>query len=688
MAKWYEKHLRRILVDMHIQDWDPSFLGEVSPEEYVELMVRGNATAAMVYANSHVGLCYWPTRTGKMHGGLNGRDFFGQVLKLCREQGLAFEAYYSLIYNNWAFVNYPEWRMQPLTNSGLPRSRYGWCCPNSSGYREFVTAQIEELFSEYRCDGVFFDMTFWPDVCYCPDCVARYRLEKGVDPPREVDWSSPAWFEFLRWREDCIYEFGAFATAEARRVQPGITVTHNFATVLAGPMLGEPFRMFENCDYLSGDFYGDPMQQSVVCKTFHALSKSRPFEFHTSRCLGLYDHVTLKTSENLASCAFLAPAHAAAFMFIDAIDPVGTMCAPIYPVLGSIFGRMAEYEPYSGGNLVADVAVFFSNESKFDPDSTEKRLRWGSSMPHWNAVLGACSMLKESHIPFGVVTKHNLPDLARYQVLVLPDVLVMSDDEVAAVRSFVKKGGGVYASCRTSARGADGTRQDDFMLADVLGVSFDGDRPEKLSFLSAGDDTCKRWFDPQEHMIHNGPVERVRPGDAQVRATLTLPYTDPNGGELFGPTFVSIHSNPPGPTGTDPALLSHSYGSGKAFYCVAALEAVDNPVNGRVFTHIIRELLSRPTCFEADIHPCIEVVVLDQPKNRRMLVSFVSAQAQAPNIPVTGTCRVRAPEGCTPTGLVRLPDESPVEFTVTDKGYAEFLVENIEVFEQFMLSYA
>ena len=67
MSTWYEKRRRRILVDMHIPDWDPSFLSEVSPERYVELMLEANATAAMVYANSHVGLCYWPTNTGKMH---------------------------------------------------------------------------------------------------------------------------------------------------------------------------------------------------------------------------------------------------------------------------------------------------------------------------------------------------------------------------------------------------------------------------------------------------------------------------------------------------------------------------------------------------------------------------------------------------------------------------------------------
>jgi len=672
---------------MHIPQWNAAFLSKVSPERYVDLMVRANATAVMVYANSHVGLCNWPTRTGEMHAGLNGRDFFGSVLALCRKRKLGFVAYYSLIFNNWAFINHPEWRIVPLTGNNLPPGRYGWCCPNSPGYRDFVTAQIEELFSRYECDGVFYDMTFWPEVCYCAHCVARYRREKGAEPPRKVDWNSPGWLEFQRWREACIDEFAEFVTAATRKVRPQMTVTHQFSTILAGPMLGVPFSLANHSDYLSGDFYGEAIQQSIVCKAFHALSKNRPFEFHTSRCLSLNDHVTIKSPHRLASQAFLAPAHSSAFMFIDAIDPVGTLSDPVYSLLGSVFERMAKYEPFAGGKLLGDVAVYLSNESKFDPDSSDEALAWASPMPHWEALLGACRALKEAHIPFGVVTKYNLDELDGYHVLVLPEVLLMDEQEVEIVRSFVENGGGLYASGRTSTRRMDGTVPGDFMLGEVFGVSHTGQHPERLTFLSAAAPTCREWFDPQEHVIHTGAVQRVESRGADVWATLTLSYTDPDGGELFGPTFSSIHSNPPGPTGSEPALVANTYGLGKVFYSTAALEATDHPINRSVFAHIIGRLLSHPRWFEADIHPCVEVVAFDQPGNARMLVSLVNAQAQTPNVAVTGVCRVRVPPGRTARRLVKLPDETPIDFNVTDRGYAEFLVDRLEVFEQFMLLY-
>ena len=68
--KWYQKHLRRNLVDMHIEDWSEEFLSGLDPEEYVENLKIGRINAPMLYLQSHVGLCYWPTKSGKMHNGL------------------------------------------------------------------------------------------------------------------------------------------------------------------------------------------------------------------------------------------------------------------------------------------------------------------------------------------------------------------------------------------------------------------------------------------------------------------------------------------------------------------------------------------------------------------------------------------------------------------------------------------
>jgi hypothetical protein len=67
--RWYQEAYRRIVIDMHIPDWDERFLSKFDSHTYVEMLKRCHAQSAVVYAHSHVGLFYYPTQVGKMHKG-------------------------------------------------------------------------------------------------------------------------------------------------------------------------------------------------------------------------------------------------------------------------------------------------------------------------------------------------------------------------------------------------------------------------------------------------------------------------------------------------------------------------------------------------------------------------------------------------------------------------------------------
>ena len=110
--QWYEKAYRRNVIDMHITDWDERFLSEFDAEKYVEMLVLSQAQSAVVYGHSHVGYCYYPTKVGHMHRGLKGRNIFGEVVDACHRNGIAVVAYYSLIYDDWAYRQNPDWRIR------------------------------------------------------------------------------------------------------------------------------------------------------------------------------------------------------------------------------------------------------------------------------------------------------------------------------------------------------------------------------------------------------------------------------------------------------------------------------------------------------------------------------------------------------------------------------------------------
>ena len=101
--KWYSKSYRRHLCDMHIEDWKDEFLSKFSAEQYFENLIKADVQSAMIYLQSHVGYCYYPTKSGKMHNAfINREDEIRRLVEMCRNAGIYVTGYYSLIYNTWA----------------------------------------------------------------------------------------------------------------------------------------------------------------------------------------------------------------------------------------------------------------------------------------------------------------------------------------------------------------------------------------------------------------------------------------------------------------------------------------------------------------------------------------------------------------------------------------------------------
>lgn len=70
------RRYRRLVLDMHIPDWEPGLLAAFDPERIADLLVAGRINYATVYAQSSTGHCYWPTTVGKAHAATRQRDLF------------------------------------------------------------------------------------------------------------------------------------------------------------------------------------------------------------------------------------------------------------------------------------------------------------------------------------------------------------------------------------------------------------------------------------------------------------------------------------------------------------------------------------------------------------------------------------------------------------------------------------
>ncbi len=665
---------------MHIDDWDESFLSKLDPAEYVRLLKGANVQSAMVYANSHIGLSYWPTATGTMHAGVRGRDVFGEIVGGCKREGLDVIAYYSLIFNNRAYADHPEWRIvdvegRPARDMPGRFGRYGTVCPNNDEYRAFVEAQVAELLPRYPVDGIFFDMCFWPACCYCDACRARYGRDVGGDMPTIVNWEDPAWIAFQRQREEWIAEFGMFARNLAQRLQPGISVEHNSSVYTSGWRLATNLGLVAANTYIGGDLYGGADEQSFVCKLYENITGDRPFEFMTSRCYpNLSEHTSTKPKDLLEQQVYVALAHHGAFLFIDAIDPDGTLHAPLYDTMGEIFRESQRYEPYLEGERVQDVGIYFSFDSKFDPaENGQKTTAPGVNVPHLKSALALTRVLREAHVAFGVTTKLNLSDLSRWQAIVLPSPIVLDDAELKALRAYVERGGRLVAGGRMPPE-----------LCDLFGITIEGE-VRGMSYIApaAAGAAFFPGFDAAYPLsVPRTQVKARAAADSELLATVTLPYTDPSDGRHL----ASIHSDPPGVRTDYAALVRRLIGKGAMIWCSATLEAIDVPQHARALAAILRSLLPDGPSFESDAHPSLEITMYRQDAGRRLQLNLVNVQPKLPTIPLRDI-RVRIRTARPPTRAVLLPDETPMA-TTHDGAYAEITVPEVRAFAMLTLDLA
>lgn len=338
---WLEKCYSRMLIDNHITDLNPRFMSRFDPAEYVRMLKLSGVESSMVYACDHNGNSYYPTKVGHMHAGLNGRDIFGETVRGLADAGIIPVAYHTIIHHNWSAKTHPQWQMRDRTGNNHG-NRYYWSCPNNDEYVEFCCTEISEILA-YPVAGIFIDMTFWPTVCCCDSCRAKFRAATGAEIPEVIDWRDPAWVRFQRWREDSMAEYAMKLTGHARKARPGVTVTHQFSPVLHGWFLGASSGIAEASDYTSGDFYGGRLQQRFGAKAFSAYTNMQPYEFMTSRCVSLHDHTSTKSDEELYLHAATTLANGGAYFFIDAINPDGTLNEHFYKRLGKIVRKL---EPF------------------------------------------------------------------------------------------------------------------------------------------------------------------------------------------------------------------------------------------------------------------------------------------------------------------------------------------------------
>jgi len=512
------------------------------------------------------------------------------------------------------------------------------------------------------------DITFWPVVCFCDSCKAKYAQETKKEIPHILDWSNPEWVKFQRTRERWLNEFAQEITLSIRKQRPDISIVHQFSPVMLGWYFGQNCEFYKASDYSSGDFYGGKDQQRLATKVFSAFSQKIPYEFMTSRCVSLADHTSTKSESEMICSAATTYANGGATFFIDAINSDGTLNPRMYDQLGKVNSELLPFNEKARElkpALVADVGLYFSMASHIKQEnnglSLEKILNSSSNMQPISNIapmqelLGASIVLGHANIPYRIITEETI-DFSGLKTIIINNAAFMSEAEVDRIRKFVTSGGTLIATGTTSYYNREGQTQGDFALEDVFGVSYSGKNSKKVSYLV-----------PEEGDIVSCdyPAALVHATTAEVLGKVAEPDF-----EIFDKDhYASIHSNPPGPTGENAGLTINHFGKGTCVYLYSSLLTLQQCAQQSFGEMLFKKYVDSELLVSSNAPGCVEVTILKSTTKNVYLVCFVNYQAELPNVPVRDlTATVKLPDTIAIQSCRRVSDGKELNCKIEGQG--------------------
>jgi hypothetical protein len=139
-----------------------------------------------------------------------------------------------------------------------------------------------------------------------------------------------------------------------------------------------------------------------------------------------------------------------------------------------VFKNVEKVEDYlCDRKSVAKVALLMSERTMWG----NYFVPWGGRGPgarYFETIIALYAALQQSHVPTDIIfaEKFDRTDLAKYAVLICPTAGCLQDGEMEMLRNWVKAGGVLLATSRTSAYDRFGRERKDYALSDLFHASW------------------------------------------------------------------------------------------------------------------------------------------------------------------------------------------------------------------------
>lgn len=596
---WYPS--ARLLI---AEGYDPPFYPplDYEPERALAIARELNCDSIRFPTFSYV--AYFPTETKlPRHSDLGNRDLLRSTIDVFHRAGLKVVAYNPL---NHPFMNvrshdpqYQDWMRRDIDGKPMITGHMGWAdfyegCLNSPLHLQ-IRERVREVISNYPVDVMYFDgpyqgMQQASRYCHCDYCKAAYRQARGKNIPLENGATSlEDQIEYRDWLTENVVGGFMREICDMVRGIRNVPTVYNDTVLLAKEAWRS--RAFRYTDGFMFEASSTPEQKFFDIRLGQSTSKAI-WTYVSSYAEYNCAHIKNKTMRGWYTIPMGGET-----VLQDAAVATAAGAGYCYWGLNRVFYLPQQMLDYQSVQSVKQAFAFAERHAdllRSVKPMPQVAVVAGSQTVEWyqeplfvpraygNYYFGAYRAIKSLSYDAEPILDYQLSaqKIDKFNLVFLPNVACLSDDQCSALQDYVHRGGTLLATHLTSVADEHGRLRNDYGLSTLLGASLTPPQPV-------------------EHvdLYLRLPSGKLIPQDPQI-----MPFKAIDNASVLAQTYSRGARKVLGP-----AVVRRQHGKGQVVYIGSGLEAVYeetlNELLRSYFRSLLDPILSSGRTYEVDFRP-------------------------------------------------------------------------------------